>query len=301
MKRSIRFLSIVCAFAVLPLLAGCEEWHSWHEKRTITVETPQGTVSASSVVSVKAEIATSELAKKTAGSPVAWRIKGEAVVLEVAPGRYLFALLPQSGHAAMQLFADWEAYDPRKGPIPAGEVVSAPRNVPKPLVKPLAPALVTFTDIADPASVKRVDPDDLDASFGLCADGRGVSDADAPWRATGLPWAEWQRFRATGLSLAEYNERKMRSDSGGLGQWKTAFAALPNTRDTAADCHRLTSITLEITDEPVTEDKVEQVLGWWCDLKKRRARLNGSNSIGISNNELSNNLGTGSFRIGECT
>ena len=63
----------------------------------------------------------------------------------------------------------------------------------------------------------------------------------------------------------------------------------------------LKRITLEITDEPVTEGKIEGVLGWWCDLRKKRARLNGSTSIGIADNELSNNLGTGSFRIGDCT
>ncbi|MCB1420406.1 MAG: hypothetical protein KDJ74_15925 [Notoacmeibacter sp.] len=299
MMRSIRFLSIACAFAVLPLLAGCEEWHSWREKRTITVETPQGTVSASSVVSVKAEIATSELAKKTAGSPVAWRIKGEAVVLEVAPGRYLFALLSQSGHTALRLFSNWDAYDPRKGPLPAGEVAAAPRNQPKELPRDHFPMLVTFTDIADPASVKRVDPDDLDASFGLCAEGRGLGDADAPWRATGLPWAEWQRFRATGLSLDEFNARKMRPDSGGLGQWQKAFAALPTARDTAADCHRLASITLEITGEPVTEGKVEQVLGWWCDFTHPYRRLSGISGP-IMGNDYANQIGPGAFRIGDC-
>jgi len=39
-------------------------------------------------------------------------------------------------------------------------------------------------------------------------------------------------------------------------------------------------ITLEITDEPVTKGKIERVLGWWCDLRKKQARLNGSTSIG---------------------
>ncbi|GJL62233.1 MAG: hypothetical protein NPIRA04_08870 [Nitrospirales bacterium] len=63
----------------------------------------------------------------------------------------------------------------------------------------------------------------------------------------------------------------------------------------------LKRITLEITDEDVTEGKVEQVLGWWCALRKKQARLNGSTSVAIMDNELSNNLGTGSFRIGDCT
>ena len=62
----------------------------------------------------------------------------------------------------------------------------------------------------------------------------------------------------------------------------------------------LKRITLEITDEPVTKGKIERVLGWWCDLRKKQARLNGSTSIGMADNERSNNLGTGSFRGGGC-
>lgn len=62
----------------------------------------------------------------------------------------------------------------------------------------------------------------------------------------------------------------------------------------------LRRITLEITDEPVTEGKIESVLGWWCALREKRARLNGNTSIAISDNELSNNLGSGAFKIGKC-
>ena len=40
---------------------------------------------------------------------------------------------------------------------------------------------------------------------------------------------------------------------------------LARTRDTSNDCHRIKSITLEITDEPVTTGRVEKVLGWWLD------------------------------------
>lgn len=61
------------------------------------------------------------------------------------------------------------------------------------------PLLVTFDDISDPASVRRISPGDLAASFG------------------------------------------------------PGF--------------RLNAITLSITDEPVTEGRVKDVLGWWLDLR----------------------------------
>jgi hypothetical protein len=69
-----------------------------------------------------------------------------------------------------------------------------PKEVPVPLPEDGLPVLVTFGDISDPTSVARVDPKDLEASFGP-----GVS---------------------------------------------------------------LNSMTLEITDGPVTEGRVEAVLAW---------------------------------------
>jgi hypothetical protein len=65
--------------------------------------------------------------------------------------------------------------------------------------------------------------------------------------------------------------------------------------------YALKGVTLEITDEKVTEGEMEKALVWWCGLRKIRARLNGSTSVGIFDNELSNNLGTGAFRIGDCS
>lgn len=72
-----------------------------------------------------------------------------------------------------------------------------------PLVRERYPLLVTFDDINDPKSIKRVDPDDLVATFG------------------------------PGYSLK--------------------------------------SITLEITDEPVTTGELEKVLRWINELEKFRA------------------------------
>ena len=60
----------------------------------------------------------------------------------------------------------------------------------------------------------------------------------------------------------------------------------------------LKNVTVEMTDEPITWG-IEKILVWIPSLKERKARLNGSASVAISDNELSNNVGTGVFKIGE--
>lgn len=61
---------------------------------------------------------------------------------------------------------------------------------------------------------------------------------------------------------------------------------------------KLKGITVEITDEPVTWG-IEKVLPWLSDLSIKGASLNGSTSIAVFTNELSDNLGAGSFSTGE--
>jgi len=206
----------------------------WRQKTTVTIEVDGEIRSASSVVSLNVSYGPALLPEI---KPIQSRQRGEAVVLEVRAGEYLFALLVPadamvSRYYIGELFGEATAFTRahflRRLPAKL-QTMRASQELPKKLY----PLLVSFDDIADPKTVRRVDPDDLAASFGA-----GVA---------------------------------------------------------------LQSISLEITDEKVTKGRIEQVLGWWCDYRKRRARLNGSTSIAISDNELSNNLGTGAFRIGDCT
>lgn len=209
---------------LLLTLAGCQDRNEWRQKLTVTVDTPNGEVAGSSVVRVVSRFGQVPLSN----SEVNYEVTGEATVVEVAPGLYLFALL---GNSEAERFYRALGYDygnrgeklDRIARMQGESRVLEPKNY---------PLLVTFRDIDDPTTVERVDPDNLAASFG----------------------------------------------SG----------------------YRLKAITLEITDEKVTKGRVEEVLGWWCDYRKRGARLSGSTSIAISDNELSNNLGTGSFKIGDC-
>ncbi|MEX3012040.1 hypothetical protein [Hoeflea sp. TYP-13] len=156
---------------------------------------------------------------------------GEAVVVDLGDGRYLFSLLNGAGTLPFPPF--YERYDFDLTRITAVDVTRVLARE-KPSIELTAdqlPMLVTFRNTDDPTSVREVDPDNLVATFGP-----GV---------------------------------------------------------------RLESVTLEIADESLTEGKVEKTLSWLCDYKERRVRLSGQKGP-ISDNRLSNNLGTGAFKIGDC-
>ena len=167
------------------------KYFSWNQKLTVTVETPLGERSGAAVVNERVTHGRQPLS----GSAVQYDITGEATVVEVAPGRYLFALLGEAStkELAMRVWREVMSEEQRRDPRKAYRMIENLREARE--VPPMEyPLLVTFTDINDPKSVKEVKPSNLAATFGA------------------------------GYSLK--------------------------------------SITLEITDEPVTTGKVESVLGW---------------------------------------
>lgn len=168
-----RFLPVLAVAMLALALAGCgDPTYTWHQKMTVEVETPAGIRSGSSVIEVSAEIGTSSLSRHTAGSPVAWKIRGEAVTVDLGDGRHLFALLKGDGYRsepgrnALFVFADWDSYDPRTQPLPADQVTRAPRDRPVALAADAYPLLVTFASVNDPITVRRVDPYSLAATLG---------------------------------------------------------------------------------------------------------------------------------------
>ncbi len=263
MTRGIKVLLAIAAVIALVILSWRATYptYVWNQKLTLEIGTPHGPVSASSVVEVTADFEPAVL-PEAHSLFFSWR--GEAVVADLGNGRFLFALL---GSPVAQAQYTWQdVYDAvEKKPDNRGFSRFAKALVKRDDVRPMArkayPTLVTFDDIDDPATVKRVDPDDMDAALGLCPDGSGLQDANAPWRALDLTWRQWARWQASELSLEDYRRR------GNLPPALTAKIDrdAPASRDTSADCHRLTSITLEITDEKVTEGEVERVLGWIRD------------------------------------
>ncbi len=65
--------------------------------------------------------------------------------------------------------------------------------------------------------------------------------------------------------------------------------------------YSLKSITLEITDEPVTRGRVEKVLGWLGEYQQNFYMLNGKRCIAcpVSSENLSDLLSAGNFKVGE--
>lgn len=170
--------------------------YSWRQKLTMMVETPAGEVSGSSVSAVRWR----KHWIQTDGMGWSYDLTGEAVVVEVAPGRFLFALLKGAGTTEYMGSVAAASISGREGRVIDGALFDEVRDKRDRAAGVIAvpevqyPMLVTFGDIADPASVKLVDPADLADSFGP-----GV---------------------------------------------------------------RLKAVTLEVTDEAVTEGVVERVLGW---------------------------------------
>ncbi len=208
-------LLVLCAFG----LSACRENFSWNQKLTVTFETPLGERSGAAVVSERVTHGPQWLS----GSTVQYDIKGEATVVEVAPGRYLFALLGEAStkELATRVWRVTLSEEQRRDPSKVYRMIENSREA-REVPSKEYPLLVTFTDINDSKSVKLVDPANLAASFG-----------------------------------SGYN---------------------------------LKSITLEITDDPVTEGKVESVLGW-------APNLNGSIGKGLNlpYDHLLNQINDGSF------
>lgn len=145
--------------------SGCSESYSWNQKLTIEVETPSGMKIGSAVTRLNMWVECCVPGLGTVGNS---SIHGEATVVELAPGRYLFAILRGHEDLAQNVFRETIGLS-RKSNRPEFNVwakrlenLRATANVPANAY----PEFVTFSNVSDPASVKRVDPHDLSAAFG---------------------------------------------------------------------------------------------------------------------------------------
>lgn len=233
MKKVLVIAAIVSVVFALVWAVVNKDRYAWRQKLTVTVETPTGEVSASSVSAVSWR----KHWIQTDGMGWYYDVTGEAVVVEVAPGRYLFALLKGAGTTEYMGSVAGASIAGREGRVIDGalfdEVQGKRGRAAGVITVPEGqyPMLVTFDDIGDPASVTLVDPGDLAASFGP-----GV---------------------------------------------------------------RLKSVALEVTDEAVTEGRVEGVLGWIGEYQANQWRLNGKKCVAcpINSESLADLMSAGDFLI----
>ncbi|MGE0502820.1 MAG: hypothetical protein AB7I79_16875 [Rhizobiaceae bacterium] len=153
-----RFLPILAVALLALTLAGCRDIYEWHQKLTVTVETPLGQRSGSGIAKIVALFGR----LPASSSEVEYRITGEATVVEMSPGQYLFALLDEGSKELAA--ATW------RGELPTGRHHWLPRipdlKGPKDVPQARYPMLVTFTDLGNPKTVRRLNPADLAATFG---------------------------------------------------------------------------------------------------------------------------------------
>lgn len=166
-------LRIFVALALCLPLAGCDilgfhDWE-WHQKLTVSVMTPEGMKVGSAVTSARIEFPPKWTGVGDAAGMQRGGVSGEAVVVDLGEGRYLFALL--------QGYTEWTAYTAffpelegkamlKKEMFPYLDQMVASTGQTRDVSRKHYPMLVTFDDINDPASVRRVDPSNLSASFG---------------------------------------------------------------------------------------------------------------------------------------
>lgn len=166
--RHRRTAAVVLLLAMAFLLPGCRliglyNW-SWNQKLELRVMTPDGEVSGSAVMRASYGFRPEWWGWGDRGRSIIGH-SGEAAFVEVAPGRYLFAIMSENDPEM--------AYETFIGPITTSreeriegfDRLYRMRET-RALPRELYPTLVTFRDINDPASVEKVDPDNLEATFG---------------------------------------------------------------------------------------------------------------------------------------
>jgi len=175
MRRPRQFAVLLCATLAL---AGCGRSGSYRYKLTLSVDTPEGVKTGSSV----SEVTIREIFFPVNGAPVT--VSGEALYLDLGLGRRpLIALL----HDPCPHYACWERRNPLvslwsfdsptyllaklNGYKASGDLFDLfatlrnPRE-PAELQPTDLPLLATFEDVNDPNRVLRVDPNDIAATFG---------------------------------------------------------------------------------------------------------------------------------------
>jgi len=134
---------------------------------TVEVETPNGLKTGSSVIESKRE---EHIVVIPGVLPESWRVTGEAVFVDLGDGKNLIVTLTnRSSGLKDSVSAAGLPYSP--GPdLKVSGYPARWRAVKRLKTRNIAPerlpTIVTFTDINDPKTVKRVDPRNLAASFG---------------------------------------------------------------------------------------------------------------------------------------
>ena len=180
----IRSTCFVLALVAALILSGCVEDEHWNQKLTLIVQTPNGEITGSVVQRIDWEGVSglyAEATKSNEGAKTKMSVTGEALALEIAPGRWLFALLKgDQGWKGEPGTNFGYAVGVPKGHFArsqeaVGDILALPKDTPVTLPREAWPMLVTFDEVAKPETVRRVDPNDVAATFGSGVELKGVT------------------------------------------------------------------------------------------------------------------------------
>lgn len=175
--RLVIVAGLLCASVALVSCA--DETPTYRYRMTVEVETPEGLKTGSSVIEVDTDIV--RPGSHPAGYAVTHDVRGEAVTVDLGSrgvlfallrsednrdfaGRVMFLLTPKGHPVGDNFLVRFQNMLEMKEPID----LPARQEAINPLVAQMKgrPMLVVFRDIKKPATVKRVDPDNLAATFG---------------------------------------------------------------------------------------------------------------------------------------
>jgi hypothetical protein len=150
---------------------------------------------------------------------------GEAVVIDLGGGRYVFSLMTGGSDLMLEAFADRR--------VPGESVIEFARKLArdKPVTSlPFSkgPRLVTFTDITNPKTVKLADPANLAATFGTGVKLKRITVEITDDPVTGpqvekvLEWLTWPKERLLELGGGE-NPVKFQEDGLTTTLGRTSF------------------------------------------------------------------------------
>lgn len=160
MKVSVVLCAMLTGLVVFYAVWAWDKYGSWREAIELHVETPSGVVSSRNVREVSMSRTMAFPGPEAGG--VSKYVRGEALALEVAPGKWLFWLLDDSYE---QEIMGKPTFDDRDVAGYVADIRAAQSRPPKPL-DPMRLGLVTFLDIDDPDSARFIENGNLEPFFG---------------------------------------------------------------------------------------------------------------------------------------
>ena len=134
---------------------------------TLEVDTPNGGRRGSGVYQVSAQ---KRAALAPTGEAREWHVAGEAVAVDLPGGKCLFALLRTAAIHNDLAGMSMSTLDPafRNDMIECAQRIANKEGIRSPATVPITeyPLLVTFEDVAVPASVEVIKPAEMSTSFG---------------------------------------------------------------------------------------------------------------------------------------